>query len=245
MRTTILASVACLSVAAALPARAADGPESDAAEVAYTQALEKRAADVLDVLKLDDPAKADRVREVIIAQYRGLRALHDARDARIKALRGRKDLAKADLDARIKTERGLTAASSAALHEKFVTRLAADLSPEQIDQVKDKMTYNKLQVTYDGYLQMLPDLTPDQKKAVFDMLKQARDEATYAGSSGEKSEVFNKYKGRVNNYLSVQGYDLKRASKEWNDRLKAGKVAETRATKPGDPEPQPRTGDPR
>ena len=32
-----------------------------------------------------------------------------------------------------------------------------------------------------------------------------------------------KYKGRVNNYLSAQGYDLKLASKEWAERRKGEK----------------------
>jgi Spy/CpxP family protein refolding chaperone len=231
MRTSILASVAYLFLFAVAPAtqvRAADGPGSDsAAEAAYTKALEKRADDVLDVLKLDDKAKADRVRDVIIAEYRGLRALQDIRDERIKLLRGREELAKPDLDSRIKAERELTVASCASLNEKFLAKLAEDLSPEQVDQVKDKMTYNKLQVTFDGYVKMLPDLTADQKKAVREMLTRARDEAVYAGSSEEKSEVFNKYKGRANNYLSSQGYDLKRASKEWSDRLKAEKTAKS------------------
>ena len=85
------------------------------------------------------------------------------------------------------------------------------------------MTYHKLQVTYDGYLEMLPELTPAQKKAVFDMLREARDRAVYAGSAEEKTAIFGRSKGRVNNYLSKEGYDLKKAGKDWAERRKAGK----------------------
>lgn len=229
MRSAIWFSIACLAAPSATPVFAVDGPETPGAsagvdaEASYARALEKRAKDVLDVLKLDDPAKADRVREAVIAQYRSLRALHDARDARIKSLRDRQGLDRADRDGQIKAEREQTAAAAAAQHQRFLAQLSVDLSPAQIEQVKDKMTYNKLQVTYNGYLEMLPALTTEQKQAVVDMLKLAREEAAYAGSSEEKSEIFNKYKGRINNYLATQGYDLKRASAEWAERRKKSK----------------------
>jgi hypothetical protein len=34
------------------------------------------------------------------------------------------------------------------------------------------------------------------------------------GSSEEKHALFGKYKGRINNYLSAQGFDLKAAENE-------------------------------
>jgi hypothetical protein len=46
------------------------------------------------------------------------------------------------------------------------------------------------------------------------------------GSAEEKTAVFEKYKGRINNYLSKQGYDLAKASREWNQRLKANSTRE-------------------
>jgi hypothetical protein len=207
-------ALASLGLAAADEPAAADA-DTDAA---YTRVLEKRADDVLAVLKLDDPARAARVREAVIEQYRGLRRLHDARDARIKSLRDRPGAESAEVEGLVRADRERAEAASAALHERFFAGLAADLSPEQVEQVKDKLTYNKLQVTYNAYLEMLPELKPEQKQAVFDMLKQARDKSTYAGSAEEKSDIFNKYKGRVNNYLTAQGYDIKLATKRWAER---------------------------
>jgi hypothetical protein len=227
MRSTLILTIACLSTSTVLPSVAADeperpktAPEAANAEAEYTRALEKRASDVLDVLKLDDPAKAGRVREAVIAQYRGLRDLHDARDLNIKSVRGRANTDRAELDGQIRAERERTDGAALALHEQFIARLSTDLSPDQVDRVKDKMTYNKLQVTYNAYLEMLPDLTPEQQRRVHAMLKEARDKAVYAGSADEKSEIFNSYKGRINNYLSAQGYDLALASKQWAERRK-------------------------
>jgi Spy/CpxP family protein refolding chaperone len=113
-----------------------------------------------------------------------------------------------------------------ALHDQFIAKLSADLTAEQVEKVKDKMTYNKVQVTYNGYIQMLPDLTQEQKAKILEMLKEAREIAMDGGSAEEKTAVFEKYKGRINNYLSKQGYDLAKASREWNQRLKANSTRE-------------------
>src|SRR4051794_41519479 len=119
LRSALLGSILGLAAAAAAPTFAQDGPKptGDAganadAETAYTRALEKRAGDVLDVLKLEDPAKAARVREAVIAQYRGLRKLHDARDANIKSFRDRPHTDQSELDGRIRAERERTNAAA-------------------------------------------------------------------------------------------------------------------------------------
>jgi hypothetical protein len=130
---------------------------------------------------------------------------------------------KAGLAEQINAERARAEAAASAANDRYVAALAAELSPEQVEKVKDKMTYNKLRVTYDAYLDMLPELTPAQKQVIFDRLAEARDRAVYAGSAEEKSDVFNKYKGRINNYLSAQGYDLKLAEKRWAERRRKAK----------------------
>jgi hypothetical protein len=193
------------------------------ADEAYTHVLETRAADILDVLSIDDPAKAARVRETIINQYRTLRTLQDARDAAIRALNARTGLAKAGLAEQIDAERARADAAASTANDRYLAALAAELSPEQVERVKDKMTYNKLRVTYDAYLDMLPELTPAQKQVIFDRLEEARDRAVHAGSAEEKSDVFNRYNDIINNYLSAQGYDPQLAEKRWAERRKKAK----------------------
>jgi hypothetical protein len=91
------------------------------------------------------------------------------------------------------------------LHDKFLSHLAANLTPEQVDQVKDKMTYGKVQFTLAGYLAQYPNLSAANQNAILDLLKQAREEAMDGGSAGEKTLIFQRYKGKINNYLSKQG----------------------------------------
>jgi hypothetical protein len=100
-----------------------------------------------------------------------------------------------------------------ALHGQYIAGLSAQLTPEQVEQVKDKMTYGKVQFTFKGYLIEYPELTDEQKQNVLELLKEARELAMDGGSSDEKSDIFNRYKGRINNYLSKQGLQSVRKMK--------------------------------
>jgi hypothetical protein len=60
------------------------------------------------------------------------------------------------------------------------------------------------------YLKEFPELKEDQKAQIHAWLVEARELAMDQGTSREKHAVFGKYKGRINNYLSKAGYDLKK-----------------------------------
>jgi ATP-dependent Lon protease len=162
-------------------------------EAKYTAAIEGRTADILKVLALSDTNQAAKVHDVIIAQYRALNAWHDANDAKLKAARKDPD-ATAQIHASLKT-----------LHDEFLSKLAENLTPDQIEQVKDKMTYGKVQFTYAGYCSQYSNLSETNKQEILKMLKEAREEAMDGGSAKEKTAIFLRYKGKINNYLSKQG----------------------------------------
>jgi len=156
---------------------------------------------------------AARVHDAIMSQYRALREWQEKNDAAKKA----KDSPKQE---ELKAERK-------GLHDQFLSKLSPELSPEQIDVIKDKLTYNKLKVTYDAYVQIIPTLTDEQKGKVLDFLKQAREEAMDGTSSEEKSAIFKKYKGKINNYFVAQGIDEKKARQEWEKKRKLEKQPAT------------------
>jgi len=168
-------------------------PVPDQVQAKYTQAIEGRTADILKVLELTDTNQARRVHDIIIAQYRALNAWHDANDAKLKAVRS-------DTNAVAQIRHSLKS-----LHDEFVAELSANLSPEQVEKVKDKMTYGKVQFTYAGYLAQYPGLTAANKEKILELLKEAREEAMDGGSAGEKTAIFQRYKGKINNYLAAQG----------------------------------------
>src|SRR6266436_3569544 len=194
-----------LYCAAPLPAAQSTAPADT--EAAYTKNIEKRVADILALLELKDAARTAKVHDTLIAQYRALRDWHDANDKRLKGTTP--DAAK-EIAVSLKT-----------LHNEFLSKLSAELTPEQIVKVKDKMTYGKVKVTYDAYCQSLPKLTEAEKQKILEWLKEAREEAMDGGSANEKSAIFKKYKGKINNYLDQQGYDVKQAQKDLVEKEKA------------------------
>jgi hypothetical protein len=187
---------------------------------AYTQVILERAGKIVDMLGLDDSALAQQVCNLIADQYRSLSMLQDTRDSRIRAVQSQVgDNGSPDsIKLAIQALKEMTQALQKQLHIRYLLKLSALLTPAQIDQIKDGMTYGLVQATYNAYLEMLPQLTEPQKAAIMAYLLEAREMAMDAGSSKEKHQWFGKYKGRINNYLSSQGYDLKEASKERNAR---------------------------
>ena len=194
------------------------GKADPEAEAAYTRTIEKRVADILVVLDLGDPAKHAKAHDLLVARSRALRDWHDANDAKLKN-------ASPDQAAQIK-------ASLKTGHDRFVASLSEVLTPAQVERVKDQMTYNKVKVTYDAYCEIVPNLTDREKQHVLELLRDAREEAMDGGSAEEKLAVFNRFKGKINNYLAAEGHDLKQAYKEWGERRKAKATPSTsKATK--------------
>ncbi len=231
MKTILLAILAAVSLAPA--ARAQDdtrtGPATAAdLEEVYTTAIEKRAADILVYLALTDTVKATNVHDAVIAQYRALRARDEAIDSELKAAAKAGNSNAVDRAALFRTK-------TQPLHDQFVAKLAKDLTPEQIEKVKDKMTYLKVKVTYEAYNDIVPNLTEQDKTQIMELLKQAREEAIDGGSAKEKSDIFQKYKDRINTYLDANGHDVAKAYRDWNakqEALKAKSQAKADAAPP-------------
>lgn len=163
------------------------------AEAKYTTVIDQRAQKIVDALNLSDTNSAAKIHEIIMAQYRSLNDWHTANDPKIKAAKGDK-AAIAKMTAPLKE-----------LHDDYLAKLGRYLSPAQIETIKDQMTYGKVQFTYAGYCAAYSDLSEADKREILRLLKEAREEAMDGGSSDEKSAIFNRYKGKINNYLSKQG----------------------------------------
>jgi len=203
-------AVALVPVPSALAQDAANLQEREAA---YTRTITQRADKIVATLGLENTAKGTRVRDIIIQQYRSLRAIHDARDAQIKFAKQQTGEGKETADAQVKAAQDAAQAKLDKLHTEYLARLSAELSLEQVEKVKDGLTYGVVQVTYNAYLKLLPDLTDAQKRQIMAWLVEAREFAMDEGTSDEKHKVFGKYKGKINNYLSAAGYNLKEAEK--------------------------------
>ena len=83
------------------------------------------------------------------------------------------------------------------MHDAFLAKLAAQLSPTQVETVKNKMTYNKTPVTFNAYCEIAAVLTEPQKARVLEMLKDARETAMDGRNAEDMSVVYKKFKGRL------------------------------------------------
>lgn len=186
---------------------------------AYLKTITERSAKIVQALNLANESKTEKVTLVIRDQYDNLNEIYKVRDAKIATAKSLEN--KAEKDTAIAVANRVAQAEVDKLHPKYLKNLGKHLSADQIDAVKNGMTYNVLPITYKAYQEQILTLTEVQKKQIWTWLVEAREHAMDAESSNKKHAWFGKYKGRINNYLSKEGYDLKKEGEEWEKRRKA------------------------
>lgn len=186
----------------------------------YVESIVNRSQKIVDKLGLTDAKVAEDVCNVIANRYFELNDIYEIQDAKVKAVK------ESGLTGDAKNE-ALKAAENekdAALyrsHFAFPASLSLFLNEEQIEAVKDGMTYGVVKVTYEATLDMIPSLKEEEKVQIYAWLVEAREFAMDAENSNKKHAAFGKYKGRINNYLAKRGYNLTKEREEWAKRVKA------------------------
>lgn len=171
----------------------------------YVETIKGRAQKIVDGLQLNDAQKAENVRNIIANRYFLLNDIHSKY--------GKKQ--QAERDAELYKH-----------HFELVSALTQYLNDEQIDAVKDGMTFGRLKRDYQATQDMIPTLTDFEKQQILIWLKEAREYAMDAADSKGKHFWFDKYRGRTNNWLSNRGYDLKKERDAWMKRIEEQKTKE-------------------
>lgn len=193
-------------------------------DTAYQRVIAERAAKIVNNLGITDILKTEKVQKQIEQQYFQLNSIHDNSKATVAAIKS-KPLSKDEISEAVKKEDENKSLLLRKLHAAFIAGLKTTLSDEQLEKVKDGMTYRILPVTWTAYMDMLQSLTQEQKDKMYTWLLEARELAMDEGSSDAKHAVFGKYKGKINNYLSAAGYDMKKEGEDWAKRIQAEKEA--------------------
>ncbi len=180
---------------------------SEGRDPKYVETILGRAKKVTDEFSQTYTPMGQNLRNIVANRYFELNDIYAERDSLKKT---DKKLAEAVCDSKLYRS-----------HFAFDASLAKYLDPSRIERVKNVMTYNVVKVTYDAQCDMIPTLKPEEKQQILIWLKEARELAIDAESSNKKHEVFGKYKGRINNYLSKRGYDLTKEREAWYERVKA------------------------
>ena len=168
----------------------------------YVETIKGRAQKIVDGLQLNDAQKAENVHNIIANRYFLLNDIHSKYDKNQQAER----------DAELYKH-----------HFELVSSLSLYLTDEQIDAVKDGMTFGRLKRDYQATQDMIPTLTDFEKQQILIWLKEAREYAMDAADSKGKHFWFDKYRGRTNNWLSARGYDLKKERDNWMKRIEDAK----------------------
>ena len=168
----------------------------------YVETIKQRAQKIVDGLGLTDAQKAENVRNIIANRYFLLNDIHSKYD------KNQQDARDAELYKH---------------HFELASALALYLTEEQIDAVKDGMTFGRLKRDYKAQLEMIPSLTDEEKAQILIWLREAREYAMDAADSKGKHFWFDKYRGRTNNWLSARGYDLKKERENWMKRIEDAK----------------------
>ena len=172
--------------------------KTEGQDLQYVETIKGRAQKIVNTLGLNDAQVAENVRNIIANRYFLLNDIHSKYDKKTQ-----QDALQADLYKH---------------HFELASALAQYLTEEQIEAVKDGMTFGRLKRDYQATQDMIPSLSEYEKKQVLIWLKEAREYAMDAADSKGKHFWFDKYRGRTNNWLSARGYDLKKERDNWMKR---------------------------
>jgi len=234
MKQSVLSALATLLLALSISSiraqtNAASASSAPAATDQETKTVDKHFKPIQKALDLNNAAKEAQVRDIFAAHLKTFDTWHAQNDSHIKELwnefnHARSQQNETNADAALAKIDGVYATFKPE-HDKFLSELSSVLTPEQVDKIKDALTVNKVEVTYNAYGQIFHGLTDEQKAFILKNLKAAREEAIDANAMTEKSAFFKKYKIKIEAYLTSQGYDVKQSYKEFVAKQKAEAAA--------------------
>ena len=178
---------------------------------------QQKTAKVMDKLLLANDSIRENIQIVITNRYLELREIHLNYDKRNKSIEARglpKEVEAEEL------ERSYYQYNSDLYRSRFGYEawLSFYLNDKQVEMIKDAMTYNLFHIRYDDFMDLLPNLTGADKNRVYHWLVEAREFCMDFETPRKMRQMFTKYRGRINNYLSSRGYDLRKATEEQEAR---------------------------
>jgi hypothetical protein len=193
------------------------------AKVKSDEDQQKKAAEWVAALQLNDAAREARVKELITTHLRTVRDWHNEHPfttvpAGINPVTGQP---LSDLDRQIIAN----SAIPKMVHQTLLNGLRKELTEEEIEMVLDKYTIGKVAFTMAGYKAIVPDLTKEEEAKILGFLKQAREQAIDYKNMNQISAIFEIYKTKSEQYLNANGRSWKQLYKAYTDSVKAKKAA--------------------
>src|SRR5690348_16999453 len=132
----------------------------------YMKMLTERSAKIINTLGLTDSVKYKDLVNVVANQYVSVNDIQDQYKATVKDIKAA-HTNKVETDSLVNLESEKKSNKLLDLHKKYISLLSAKLSEDQVEKIKDGMTYNVLHVTYGAYEDEILTLTKEQKEKIY------------------------------------------------------------------------------
>jgi hypothetical protein len=219
--TAMTCALLMATMAQAQQAAASKSVENTEARLKSDADQEKKAAEWVSTLQLNDAGKEARVQQVVAKHLKTIRDWHNDHPfttvpAGINPVTGNR---LSDLDRQVIAN----SAMPHAVHDSLMAGLRKDLSEEQVELILDKYTVGKVAFTMKGYKAIVPDLAAEEEAKILGFLKQAREQAVDYKNMNQISAIFEIYKTKSEQYLNGNGRSWKQLYKAYTDSVKAKK----------------------
>lgn len=191
------------------------------------QEQEKKATEWVASLNLNDSAKEQRLKTVIVTHLKAVRDWNNEHPGTIvpAGINPTTGQPLSDLEKQIIAQSSMPKT----VHENLMAGLRKDLTEEQVELILDKYTIGKVQFTMNGYKSIVPNMTALEEETILKFMKQAREQAVDYKSMKQISAIFEIYKTKSEQYLNNNGRNWKQMYKAFTDAIKAKKAAEKAA----------------
>lgn len=198
--------VLCLGLVSDLRAQeTVQDPNDDAT---YEASIQRRVNETIQQMQLNDPAKEERVRERFLQTYRDLRAWHKTHYEHYKQVKN--EFERLDKELR-------------SIPRGFIKEMQSVLTPEQVEMIQERMVGGRYRHNVGGLDAEYPDLPEGVRSYAMDLWAEARDIAMALPEGKDKTQVFERYKGKVNNYIASKGIK----GKSWYEKQARKQAAAT------------------
>jgi hypothetical protein len=201
----ILGVVALLGFAFPAALRAAEPSAADEAKK-----VDQKTNKLIDGLRLTDTGKAATAKTATREWLVAMLAWHKEHDAELKTLwsewiKARAVVPKDEFPGEVIAHKiDDVYASLKPAYRDFISRLSAELSPEQVDALKEAWSHSPgMKRTYTAYLDIVPDLSEQDKQVIHDRMLMAREAAMLTDSDKEIVSIYKRHKVKVEQYIGT------------------------------------------
>jgi hypothetical protein len=226
----IISAALALSLSIGFFARLPAAADTAAPDEATRKKAEQKAGKLVDSLNLTDTEKASKAKAVAAEWLVVMIGWHKEHDAELAGLWGEWNKARAVVPKdefpgeviAVKIE-GVYASLKPA-YDDVIRRLSAELTPEQVDALKESWSRSPgMTRTYNSYLEIVPDLTEKDKQVIKDRMLLAREAAMLTDADREIVSIYKRHKVKVEQYVgTLQWSKLHKAYAERSKQAAGG-----------------------